>query len=115
MQAIKIDNLFRCVVIEQGEEFKQYSNVLFHQEYYSPVDEEYDYYLGFTNETDLLSRVLPGIKERNDIHIKTMRFPSKLSSLMSWRTALKHSCKGVFFLILAKAKLVHLSKIIRSC
>ncbi|WP_340025655.1 hypothetical protein MHI24_10885 [Paenibacillus sp. FSL K6-1096] len=73
MQAIKIDNLFRCVVIKQGEEFEQHLNVLFHQEYYSSIDEkEYDYYLGFTNKTDLLSRVLPGIKERYNIDIKIM-------------------------------------------
>lgn len=40
VQAIKIDHLFRCVVIKEGEEFEQYSNVLFHQEYYSSTEEE---------------------------------------------------------------------------
>lgn len=73
MQAIKIDNLFRCVVIKQGEEFKQYSNVLYHQEYYPSMDEEeYNYYLGVTNRTDLLTRVLPGIKERCNSDIQIM-------------------------------------------
>ncbi|WP_249043464.1 hypothetical protein [Paenibacillus faecis] len=70
LQAIEIDNLFRCVVIERGGEFKQYSNVLFHQEYYSSTDEEdYDYYLGFTNKQDFLDNALPNIKERFKVSV----------------------------------------------
>ncbi|MNC43605.1 hypothetical protein D3C75_924750 [compost metagenome] len=70
LQAIEIDNLFRCVVIKQGEEFKQYSNVLFHQEYYPSIDEEdYDYYLGFTNKHDFLNNALPNIKERFKVSV----------------------------------------------
>jgi len=62
-QAIEIDNLFRCVVIKQDEEFKHYSNVLFHQEYYTTIDEkeDYDYYLGFTNIQDFLKNVLTNL------------------------------------------------------
>ncbi|WP_223275617.1 hypothetical protein [Paenibacillus elgii] len=65
VKAIEIDNLFRCIVIKKGEEFKQYSNVLFHQEYYSSVEEEdYDYYLGFTNKHVLLNYSLEKIIKR---------------------------------------------------
>ncbi len=65
VQAIKIDNVFRCVILEKGKEFDQYSNVLFQEEYYALIDEEddYDYYLGFTNREDFLHKILPGIKE----------------------------------------------------
>lgn len=63
VKAIEIDNLFRCIVIKKGEEFKQYSNVIFHQEYYSSVEEEdYDYYLGFTNKYTLLNYSLEKLK-----------------------------------------------------
>lgn len=69
LQAIKIDHLFRCVVIEQGKDFQQHSNVLFHEEYYSTGDEDYDYYLGFTNKHDFLNKTLPKIKEKFNVSI----------------------------------------------
>ena len=70
IKAIEIDNLFRCVVIKKGESFEQYSNVLFHQEYYSSIDEEdYEYYLGFTNKDLFLANSLDEIKKRFDVSL----------------------------------------------
>lgn len=64
-KAIEIDNLFRCVVVKKGAKFEQYSNVLFHQEYYSSIDEEdYEYYLGFTNKELFLNHSLDEVKKR---------------------------------------------------
>ncbi|MGG4143832.1 hypothetical protein ABEW34_11910 [Paenibacillus algorifonticola] len=74
LKAIEIDHLFRCVVVKQGAEFKQFSNVLFHQEYYSSVDEEdYEYYLGFTDRdffrVTLLNEIKRSIKENGKMYI----------------------------------------------
>lgn len=65
IKAIEIDNLFRCVVIKRSESFGEYSNVLFHQEYYSSIDEEedYDYYLGFTNKDLFFEDTLDKVKK----------------------------------------------------
>ncbi len=65
IKAIEIDNLFRCVVVKRGGEFKDYSNVLFHQEYYATVDEEdFEYYLGFTNKDFFLNNCLDKISKK---------------------------------------------------
>ncbi|RIE05142.1 hypothetical protein D3H35_03085 [Cohnella faecalis] len=70
IKAIEIDYLFRCIVIKQGEEFKRCTNVLFHQEYYSSVDEEdYEYYLGFTNKDFFFVNSLDEVKERFEIRL----------------------------------------------
>ena len=70
IKAIEIDNLFRCIVIKKGESFEHYSNVLFHQEYYSTIDEEdYEYYLGFTNKDLFLANSLDEIKKRFEVSI----------------------------------------------
>lgn len=68
IKAIEIDCLFRCIVIKKGEDFEQYSSVLFHQEYYSSIDEEdYEYYLGFTNKDLFLVNSLDKIKKRFEV------------------------------------------------
>ncbi|MGQ4679376.1 hypothetical protein [Paenibacillus polymyxa] len=70
IRAIEIDNFFRCIILKQGEEFKHYSNVLFHQEYYSSVDEEdYQYYLGFTNKRAFYNYSFEKAKKRFNISI----------------------------------------------
>ncbi|MDK8181808.1 hypothetical protein [Paenibacillus sp. UMB4589-SE434] len=70
IKAIEIDNLFRCIVVKRGEEFKDYSNVLFHQEYYSCVDEEdYEYYLGFTNKEVFFTNSLHDIKMKFEVRL----------------------------------------------
>lgn len=71
LQAIEIDNLFRCVVVKKGKDFNHFSNVLFHQEYYSSIDEEedYEYCLCFTDKYDFLNDVLPDIKERFKVSV----------------------------------------------
>ncbi|QDA30191.1 hypothetical protein EJ573_02500 [Paenibacillus polymyxa] len=57
-------------MLKQGEEFKHYSNVLFHQEYYSSVDEEdYQYYLGFTNKRAFYNYSFEKAKKRFNISI----------------------------------------------
>lgn len=71
LQPIEIDKHFRCIVIKKGEEFGKYSNVLFHQEYYSTIDEEdYEYYLGFTNKDDFLNNSLFNIKKKFSVTVK---------------------------------------------
>ncbi|KAF6582669.1 hypothetical protein [Paenibacillus sp. EKM211P] len=68
IKAIEIDNLFRCIVIKRGESFEQYSNVLFHQEYYSSIDEgDYEYYLGFTNKNLFLDNYLDEVEKRFEV------------------------------------------------
>jgi len=70
IKAIEIDNLFRCVVIKKGESFEHYSNVIFQQEYYSNIDEEdYEYYLGFTNKDSFLANSLDKIKKSFEVAI----------------------------------------------
>lgn len=65
IKAIEIDNLFRCITVKRGGEFKDYSNVLFHQEYYATVDEEdFEYYLGFTNKDFFLNNCSDKIKKK---------------------------------------------------
>lgn len=65
VKAIEIDHLFRCIFLQKGMSFKQYSNVVFHQEYYSSVEEEeYEYYLGFTNKEAFSTHSLAKIKSQ---------------------------------------------------
>lgn len=65
IKAIEIDYLFRCVVIKKGEKFENYSNVLFHQEYYPDLEEEdYAYYLGFTNKDFFFNNCLDNIRKQ---------------------------------------------------
>lgn len=65
VKAIEIDHLFRCIFLQKDMSFKQYSNVVFHQEYYSSVEEEeYEYYLGFTNKEAFLTHSLDKIKSQ---------------------------------------------------
>lgn len=67
-KAIGIDNLFRCVVVKEGEDFNKYSNVLFQQEYYATLDDEdYEYYVGFTNKEYFLRKTLSELKKKFDI------------------------------------------------
>ncbi|MCP3777187.1 hypothetical protein NLX74_02185 [Paenibacillus sp. MZ03-122A] len=70
IKAIEIDNLFRCIVIKKGSDFKQHFNVLFHQEYYSSIDEQdYEYYLGFTNKDLFLTNYLDEVKKRFEVSL----------------------------------------------
>jgi hypothetical protein len=64
IKAIEIDNLFRCVVINMNGKFEDYSNVIFHEEYYATIDEEedYEYCIGFTNKEHFLENTLSKIK-----------------------------------------------------
>lgn len=65
IKAIEIDNLFRCIFLEKNMCFEQYSNVLFHQEYYSSIDEEeHEYYLGFTHKSLFVKDSLDKIKKQ---------------------------------------------------
>ena len=71
LQAIEIDNLFRCVVVKKGKDFNHYSNVLFHQEYYPSIDEVEDYAhcLCFTDKSDFLNDVLPSLKNQFKVSV----------------------------------------------
>lgn len=70
LKAIKIDNLFRCVVTKPDENFKNYSNVIFHQEYYPTIDEaDYDNYLGFTNKNYFIKNTLYKIKTKFKVNV----------------------------------------------
>ncbi|MGG4220500.1 hypothetical protein ABEW32_20045 [Paenibacillus jamilae] len=70
IKAIDIDHFFRCIVIKKGSDFKQYFNVLFHQEYYSSVDEkDYEYYLGFTNKDLFFDNYLDEVNKRFEVSL----------------------------------------------
>ncbi|WPP41885.1 hypothetical protein SK066_02665 [Paenibacillus hunanensis] len=86
VKAIEIDNLFKCVILERGKEFDQYSNVLFHEEYHPLIDEEddYDYYLGFTNKEEFFNKVQPRI---------TGDFDLKGKSHNVWKTTNQSLCE----------------------
>ncbi|ADO55833.1 hypothetical protein PPM_1669 [Paenibacillus polymyxa M1] len=57
-------------MIKKNSDFKQYFNVLFHQEYYFSVDEEdYEYYLGFTNKDLFLANYLDKVKKRFEVSL----------------------------------------------
>jgi hypothetical protein len=51
------------VVINKNGKFEDYSNVIFHEEYYATIDEEdYEYCIGFTNKEQFLESTLSKIK-----------------------------------------------------
>ncbi|AZH31962.1 hypothetical protein [Paenibacillus sp. M-152] len=70
IKAIEIDHLFRCIVLKKDSDFKQHFNVLFHQEYYPSSDEDdYEYFLGFTNKNLFLANYLDKVKKRFEVSL----------------------------------------------